>query len=132
MDVDALFPNGFHPVKLNLDPTARRPAKQLARRRVQVKYYFTSFYPSCYYVPSLAINPGQTHDEPLCPPEMIDLDPAVSCLRQLGSLDKVNVWHIGQLFRTKLLNVSRPLLCPARVVVFNVSHASRYIPTLIF
>ena len=42
MDANALFPNGFHPVRLHLDPLARHKAKRISRREARVNYYYTA------------------------------------------------------------------------------------------
>lgn len=94
MDASSLFPHGFHPIKLDLDPTARFPVKRRARSEVHVKYYFTNpvaeyaQYP--YHSGSLAL-----------PPEL--LEPTELSRR---SYYKIDIWYVGQVLKTQLLDVS--------------------------
>ena len=48
MDGDAMYPEGFHPIKISHTPDHLRPAEYLPRSVAGVKYYFVDFGISCY------------------------------------------------------------------------------------
>ncbi|KAI0088672.1 hypothetical protein BDY19DRAFT_994042 [Irpex rosettiformis] len=104
MNGDPFFPDGFHPVKLNLDPTARRPARQLSRRKASAKYYFTSFESVHAHEPLLPTDPRAIHVERAFAPELY----GSNINYQLQSMFEVDIWNIGQVLKTKLLDVRSP------------------------
>ncbi|KAI0088676.1 hypothetical protein BDY19DRAFT_179850 [Irpex rosettiformis] len=95
MDARALYPDGFHPVKLHLDPTAQREATHLPRGGCTVHYYYTEFqFDELQYrqLPSdweILRNNGRVYA-----PELFEK----------GRPDSYNVdvWDVGQILRTRL------------------------------
>ena len=76
MDGDAMFPEGFHPIKLRRTPDRSRVAEYTSRSVAGVKYYFVDFGISSYHPdraqPCLVTgNVGRDQD----PPELSDTVP---------------------------------------------------------
>ena len=76
MDADAMYPEGFHPIGLNLTPDYSGYAKRTSRSAAGVKYYFVDFGISVHIPDS--VNPklvtgflGRDRD----PPELSDSTP---------------------------------------------------------
>ena len=48
MDADAMYPEGFHPIRLDFKPDRSAPAKYISRTAAGVKYFFIDFGISVY------------------------------------------------------------------------------------
>ena len=76
MDGDAMYPEGFHPIRINQTPDCLRPAEHTTRTVAGVKYYFLDFGISCYLPdansPRLVTGMDGRDQEP---PELSDIDP---------------------------------------------------------
>ncbi|KAI0345518.1 hypothetical protein BDW22DRAFT_1324401 [Trametopsis cervina] len=97
MDANSLFPEGFHPVSLILDPTATRLAKQKPRSSARVKYYYVDFGISVHILPGqpkLALG-GAGRDQSV--PELSHVVPYDPFL--------VDIYIIGNMFKTFLHKV---------------------------
>ena len=106
MNADPLFPEGYHPVKHEWDPTLERVVTPLPRSSAPIKYYFIDFGLSVYVKDrkcTVLVLGSEGHDRD--PPELhqgnrIPYDPY-----------KLDVYLIGNVFRRILLDVStRPRL----------------------
>lgn len=99
MDASALFPQGFHPVRIHLDPTARSIARHISRRDCPVKYYYTRFEFEVLQYRQLSTNwEAEMRDGREFAPEMFGSS-------RPDSYD-MDVWDIGQILKTRLYNVS--------------------------
>ena len=100
MDADALFPAGYHPVMLNLDPTMQRPARRLPRSAAPMRYYFIDFGLSYYYPP------GSTGRRRITGMYGRDRDvPELSTVYEYNPF-MVDIRIIGNLFRRLIYQVS--------------------------
>ncbi|KAI0812258.1 hypothetical protein BC629DRAFT_1471595 [Irpex lacteus] len=98
MDASALFPQGFHPVRIHLDPTARSTARQISRRDCPVQYYYTKFEFEVLQYRQLPTNwEAEMGDGREFAPEMFGSS-------RPDSYD-MDVWDIGQILKTRLYNV---------------------------
>ena len=99
MDANALFPNGFHPVRLHLDSLARHKAKRISRREARVNYYYTAIDFEPMHHCRLPVNwESQTHDGRAFAPELFgDKEP---------NPFEVDIWDAGQILKTRLHDVS--------------------------
>lgn len=107
MDAGALFPEGFHPVKIWMDPTGAHRAQQLPRQQGKVKYYFTDVqyeipYKDLLYMPpddkKSVMDRAKHHD-----PEILD--------HIHFSAFTSDLWNIGRLLRVQLYDVRVPISC---------------------
>ena len=100
MDASGLFPHGFHPTLLYLQPDARRRAQARSRLGAPkpVKYYYIDFGISVYSPSGAPKNVVGT--------DGIDSDvPELSATLPYDAF-KVDIFILGNLFRKELLQVS--------------------------
>lgn len=98
MDGDAMYPEGFHPVRINRTPDYLRTSEHTSRTVAGVKYYFVDFGISCYLPdassPRLVIGSDGRDQEP---PELSDTMPY-----DPFALD---IFIIGNMFRREFCQV---------------------------
>lgn len=123
VDIDSLYPEGYHPVYLTRDPAAQRLCRTLPRGYAPVKYYFIDFGMSVYWPPNWEGNrlvlgtAGRDQDVP----ELsltVPYDPF-----------KVDIRIIGNMLRQSLHEVNSAL--PAASVLIS-SRSSRNTPMWVF
>lgn len=98
MDSDAMYPEGFHPIKIDFTPDRLRRAEYTSRTVAGVKYYFVDFGMSCYLPdatsPRLVTgSDGRDQD----PPELSDTVPYDPF--------KLDVFIIGNMLRQEFCQV---------------------------
>ncbi|OSX58938.1 hypothetical protein POSPLADRAFT_1151938 [Postia placenta MAD-698-R-SB12] len=98
MDADALFPNGFHPIRKFSLPDGFTPAPWRSRKDMPIKYYYVDFGISVQIPPNthakLAVGPyGRDQEVPELSAD-IPYDPF-----------KVDIFIIGNFFRRNLYDV---------------------------
>lgn len=99
MDASSLYPKGFHPVANNFLPDASDYAPHISRSQALVKYYYIDFGISVQIPPEspsklVTGRLGRDRD----PPELASNNPYDPF--------KLDVFIIGNLFRTEFLEVS--------------------------
>ncbi|KAI0345535.1 hypothetical protein BDW22DRAFT_1353026 [Trametopsis cervina] len=98
MDADDMFPGGFHPVKLNLDPTCTFKATIVPRNRAFVRYYYVDFeYRD--QTSDLRYSDGTLRETDAAPPYLSQGPDGIEP-------DKLEVWVIGQFLKTQFYDVS--------------------------
>lgn len=101
MDADAMFPEGFHPVRVESDPTLSHKAVTLPRDPALIKYYFIDFGLSVDVVPPISKNKFVVgifgRDETV--PEL-SLDHPYDAF-------KVDIYILGNMFKRVLYEVGR-------------------------
>lgn len=101
MDATELFPEGFHPVKLDFAPNAKTLAKEVPRLSAKVKYYYIDYGISSHFPPNertlvLGANGRDTEVPELS--TTVPYDPF-----------KVDIFIIGNVFRREFHDVRRNL-----------------------
>jgi len=106
MDGDAMYPEGFHPIRIGNTPDRLRTAEYTSRTVAGVKYYFVDFGISSYLPdatpPRLVIGTfGRDQD----PPELSETqpyDPFKLDIFIIGNMLKREFCHVGVLRRNQL------------------------------
>ena len=101
MDADTLFPNGFHPVKRDMDPTATFKAKRLPRSQGEVMYYFTDVMAgvSFSYLAYVSVQ-----EKERVAYRARNHDPAILDLIHYSDLT-ADLWNVSSILSTQLYNV---------------------------
>lgn len=98
MDGDAMYPEGFHSLKLNLKPDYSGPAKHTSRTKENVKYYFIDFGISVYIPDNI-------------PPKMAtgflgrDRDPPELSMGEPYDPFKLDIFIIGNMLKREFQDV---------------------------
>jgi len=104
MDADAMYPEGFHPVRMELKPDCSDDAKYIPRSAVAIKYYFIDFGISVYIPENLRSKLvtgllGRDRD----PPELSDRTPYDPF--------KLDVFIIGNMLKREFYMVRIQVQC---------------------
>lgn len=99
MDADTMYPEGFHPIKMDYTPDCSNPAVHATRTIAGVKYYFMDFRLSTYtpdHTTTLVTGScGRDQD----PPELLDIGPY--------NPFKLDIYIIGNMLKKEFLKVRR-------------------------
>jgi len=106
MDGDAMYPEGFHPIKIDHTPDRLRLAECTSRTVAGVKYYFVDFGISSYFPdatpPRLVLgDSGRDQD----PPELSNTepyDPFKLDIFIIGNMLRQDFCQVGVIRRTRL------------------------------